>query len=181
MSSDKLYLEHLTRTQVAQFFRELAGRLEGVVPGAAESMVPDPGGFKKIKISVKRDSTGFVVKWESKPLIKRAGVDEWETAYPADETEIRYKNLKKRLKENFRVINQSLMGEVMPGEGVVASFLQDAKMMMAFPEKGAAHYGDFEKVCLGFSNAFESKNLEACKTAGTALKQLKRECHRRYK
>jgi XXXCH domain-containing protein len=164
----------------------LADRLEGVAPDAAEPRAsdvaaPDPGEFKKIKISVKRHLAGFTLKCKSKPLIKRIGLEDGEIELPAGEGRIKYKKLKKRLKESFKSITESLMGDVMPGEAVVTSFLQDAKLMMTFPEKGPEFYDDFDKTCMAFSRAFETKNLEACKAAGMALNQLRKDCHSRYK
>lgn len=187
MSSDKRYFEHLTKEQLAAFLREMADGLAGEAPDSAahESehamAAPDPGEFKKLKISIKRDLGGYTLKYKSKALIKQTVFQEEGAVTATDEGEIKYKKLKKRMKGAFKAITESLMADTMPGEAAVTSFLQDSKLMISFPEKGAEFYNDYDQACTTFARAFEAKNLEACKAAGIALNQLKKDCHSRYK
>jgi XXXCH domain-containing protein len=186
MSGDKRYFEDLTKAQLAEFFRGLADQLAGQGPEEDAAPVdgvspPDPGEFKKLKLSVKRDLGGFSIKWKSKALYKPVEAEADMDAAPADEGEIKYKKLKKRMKESFKMITESLMSDVMPGEAVVTAFLQDSKRMTSFPEKGAEFYNEYDKACMDFARAFEAKNLTACKSAATILNQLKKDCHSRYK
>lgn len=186
MSSERIYHEGLTTAQVAGFIRVLADRLEGIVPDEAdpdldEVSTPDPGEFKKLKISVKRDLAGFTLKYKSKTLYKRTDLNEEEAEAPEDEEPITYKKLKKRMKESFKSMMESLMAEALPADAAVMSFLQDSKLMLSFPEKGGEYYDDYDVACTSFAGAFESGNLDACKSAINALDRLRKECHSRYK
>lgn len=186
MGNDKLYFEDLTNAELAGFFRQLADRLEGVAPVAADPAAggveaPDPGEFKKLKISIKRDLGGLTLKCKFKALVKRTVAGDEGAKAPADEGEVKYKKLKKRMKESFKSITETLMADIMPGEAVVTAFLQDAKLMMSFPEKGAEFYDDFDKACMTFERAYEAKDFEACRAAAITLNQLKKDCHSRYK
>ncbi|WP_373500108.1 GAK system XXXCH domain-containing protein [Desulfococcus sp.] len=187
MSGDKLYLEDLTQAQLANFFRNLADRLSGAAQDADDSSAadsvaaPNPGEFKKLKISIKGDAGGFSLKWKSKAMIRRADAEGEGIAAPADEREVKYKTLKKRMKANFKAVTESLGADVMPGEAAVAAFLEDSRLMTTFPDKGAEFYADYERACTDFSRAFAAGDLGACKAAGVTLNQLKKDCHGRYK
>jgi XXXCH domain-containing protein len=187
MSGHKLYFENLSKEQLATFFRELADRLDGVGPeapvdGENIANAPDPGEFKKLKVGVKRDLGGFTLKWKSKSLVQQPAAPGTPPAAPASSAgEIKYKSLKKRMKQSFKAITETLMADVMPGEAVVTAFIQDSKLMMNFPDKGAEFYDEYDKALMTFANAFEAKDMAACKAAGIALNKLKKDCHSRYK
>lgn len=186
MSGDKRCFEDLTQAQLADFFRHIADRLDGVIPDTAELSADaiaalDPGEFKRLKISIKRDIEGFSLKWKSKAMIRRADAEGEGIAPPADEREVKYKTLKKRMKTNFKAVTESLAADVLPGEAAVAAFLEDSRLMTTFPDKGAEFYGDYERACTDFSNAFAVGDLGACKAAGITLSQFKKGCHERYK
>jgi XXXCH domain-containing protein len=188
MSGEKRYFEDLSQAELAEFFRGLSDRLSGIGPDAADAaetggaQAPDPGDFKKLKLSIKRELGGYSLKWKSKALYKPAeGAGPAAAGPAAEEGEVKYKKLKKRMKESFKMITESLMTDVMPGEAVVTAFLQDSKLMTSFPEKGAEFYDDYDRACAEFAIAFDAKDLTACKAAAITLNQLKKDCHSRYK
>lgn len=186
MSEDKIHLAGLTRLQLAEFFRTLAERLSTPAADeggtAAETVsAPDPGDFRKLKISVRRELDGFVLKWKAKAGEGAAGGGASGAEPAAEEGEVRYKSLKKRMKADFKAITESLGADLLPGEATVAAFLEDSRRMTTFPDKGAPCYGDYEKACREFERAFAAGDLPACKAAGAALGQLKKDCHGRYK
>lgn len=186
MSGDKIYLEGLTRAQLAEFFRALADRLsaadaEAAVAAAETPSAPDPGDFKKLEISVRQKFDGFSLKWKSKEGEGRAPGRKAGDDTPEEEGEVRYKSLKKRMKGDFKAITESLAADLLPDEKAVAAFLEDSRLMTTFPDKGAECYGEYEQACLEFSRAFGAGDLPACKAAGAVLARLKKDCHGRHK
>jgi len=96
-------------------------------------------------------------------------------------SEGRYKELKKRMKADFKAIGENLATQTFPLDETLARFLGDAKEMMSYPEYGAPHYPDFRAACDRLAQAFDARDQKACQQACGELESLKKACHKRYK
>jgi XXXCH domain-containing protein len=180
-SGEKLVFKSMTQKETARLFRELADRMEGNPPASEPSSVPELGDFRKMKIAVKRNMDDLSVKIKLKSP-KESGSDE---GIPSDDPEnpkfSKYKDLKKRMKVQFKKILESLETGALPPETVVTAFLADSKLMIRYPKYGAEFFGDYDQACTRFRQACESHDPAACKAAAQELDRLKSDCHKKYK
>ncbi len=180
-SGEKFVFEAMTQEETARLFRELADRIEGNSPASEPWSLPELGEFRKMKIAVKRDTDDLSVKIKLKPP-KESGSDE---GIPPDDPENpkfpKYKDLKKRMKVQFKKILESLETGALPPETVMTAFLADSKLMIRYPKYGAEFYGDFDQACTRFREAYEGHDPAGCKAAAQELDRLKTDCHKKYK
>ena len=177
-SGEKLVFKSMTQQETARLFRELADRIEGNPPASDPSTLPELGDFRKMKISVKRDMEDLSVKIKLKPT-KESGSHEADD--PENPKFSKYKDLKKRMKVQFKKILESLETGALPPETVVTAFLADSKLMIRYPKYGAEFYGDYDQACTRFREACESHDPAACKAAAQELDRLKTDCHKKFK
>lgn len=92
----------------------------------------------------------------------------------------RYKPLKKRMKDTFKILTTALAAGQSPDPAIVAAFVSDSRRMITFSGKGDEYYPAY---------AAEVDRLEAAAAAGDSaamshsaaeLARMKKECHRRY-
>lgn len=179
-SGEKMKFEAMSIEDAARLFREIADGLEGNPPGADPFIPHDLTGFRKIKIGLKREADEYFVKMKIKPEkpveSEAADPDDPETAkFP------KYKELKKRMKGNFKIILESLETDILPPETAVTAYLADSKLMIKYPKYGAEFFGDYDQTCARFREAYERHDSEACKVAVQELNRLKKECHSKFK
>lgn len=180
----KLTFSGMTPADVAALFRELADHLDGA-PLPETTRIPMPiQAFRKCKIGIKQELDGYTVKLKMKLLSPETAGEAGEPAADTEETDDtlpKYKHLKKKMKQSFKAITESLAANTLPPEAVVTEFLQDSLWMIAYPGYGDEYYNAYEAACRDFRNAFESKDMDACRTTCGELNRLKKECHDRYK
>ncbi len=180
-SGEKFVFKAMTQKETAGLFRELADRMEGNSSASEPWSIPELGDFRKMKIAVKRDMNDLSVKIKLKPA-RESGSNE---GIPSDDPENpkfpKYKDLKKRMKIQFKKILESLETGALPPETVVTAFLADSKLMIRYPKYGAEFYGDYDQACIRFREACESHDPAACKAAAQELDRLKTDCHKKYK
>ncbi|GBC59628.1 hypothetical protein DENIS_0567 [Desulfonema ishimotonii] len=182
MSGGKISYSGLTGAQLARFFRDMADTPEGKTSRTSPEFNFDPGNFRKLKIGLKKEPDGFSLKIRAKqPREAACGTAQAETGTGEEAGDFKYNTLKKRMKSRFKTICESLANNTLPGEAVVTAFLRDSRLMTAWPDYGDEYYEAYDQACTAFREAFESKNLEACKTTCQELSRLKKECHDRYK
>ncbi|MGE0085597.1 MAG: GAK system XXXCH domain-containing protein [Desulfococcaceae bacterium] len=143
-------------------------------------MIPnfDPENFQKLEMGIKKEEDGFSLKMKT----SHAPKEEAEISPESGKKEkSRYKKTKKRMKEIFEEISDCLERNILPEEVIVASFLQDSRLMISFSEYGVQSFPEYDKVCTEFRKAFENKDIEACKTLCKELNSLRKDCHKRYK
>lgn len=180
-SGEKLVFKSMTQQETARLFRELADRIEGNPPASDPSTLPELGDFRKMKISVKRDMEDLSVKIKLKPTKESGPGDEIPPDDPDNPKFPKYKDLKKRMKGQFKKILESLNSDALPPETVVTAFLADSRLMIKYPKYGAEFFGNYDQTCTRFRDAYVSHDLAACKAAGQELNRLKTDCHKKHK
>jgi len=173
------------------FFRELADALEN---GGGEGEFENLDGFVKLKVSLKEEFGGFSVKLKVKgpkqcvvPGFPASALQDAEgedlnaqDAQNEPDGLPRYKSLKKRMKNSFKLILRMLHEGQTPPAEAVASFLADAEVMCAYPGKGDPFYPEFLQVCREFSDAYDSCDLPRMGAMAEELAQQKARCHAIY-
>ncbi len=93
-----------------------------------------------------------------------------------------YKDLKKRMAKDFKDIKKSCIQEqTLPETDLVERFYQDSKTMCTYQSKGKDFFGTYLEQADLFYEAFKTSDLAAMGTAATALGQIRKNCHERYK
>jgi len=175
MREDRGIERHMSKEALPGFFRELADALEQGGGGEFESV----GEFYRLKVSVRDEFGQLRVKLKIKTTGDshegRSGAKRGGGGMP------KYKDLKKRMKRNFKTIRRALgEGQAPPAEAT-ASFLADSELMTGYPGKGDEFYEDFRQACRAFSEACASGDLGRMGAAAEELNRQKRRCHDRYK
>lgn len=93
---------------------------------------------------------------------------------------VRYKDLKKRMKQTFKHIGLALAAGQAPEAGVLADFIADSRRMTAYPGKGDAFYPAYNAAVDRLEAAAASGDLAAMAESVAALGRMKKECHSRH-
>ncbi len=181
MSSKSIKIERIvSEEELAVLLAALGVALR---PEAGEGLAPD--GFRKLKLSIRRDFGQALAKLKI-TLPRPEGDegddddDEDECIRPDAELE-KYSRLKKRMKDSFEAIQADLAEDRLPPEEAVASFLADSDMMVCYPGYGDEFYLDYTKACKALASVWEQRDVPRLKAAAQELADLKRTCHERYK
>jgi XXXCH domain-containing protein len=182
-SNERKIQAYMTREQTAEYFRSLARVLEGE---SAEAMIPELAGVKKFKLTLTPESDRFSLKCTVKHA-KPEAIAEQE-AEEVHDTDVstsssgrpKYKQLKKRMKKDFKQILEAAQQGALPAPGIVQTFLDDCDLMVTYPGKGDPYYDVFAKATHELSRAFHDEDLEAFVKACDKMDQIKHECHDRY-
>ncbi|MGD8250962.1 MAG: GAK system XXXCH domain-containing protein [Desulfobacterales bacterium] len=168
--------------QVADFFRSIADAIEGNVPVDGEDAAGLFDDFYKASLKLKRKGPTIALeaKVESPPPAVPEPIDDPGQGQQAP-GKPKYKSLKKRMKSTFGSIRDSLAQNRMPAADIVASFLEDSRLMVGYEGYGDDYYGEYADACQRFADAFESTDWNGFKAAYETLRQLKNDCHKRYK
>lgn len=162
--------------QLPEFFRKLADALED--KSIRVDNLPDLDEFSSVKIGIKRRFEQNVVKIKVKKENIYATTPKTS---PVPGYPIKYKNLKKRMKGDFKHIIQAIYSNQLPPEAIVRAFLSDSKLMVSFPGKGDEYYREYTSECEKFRQAYEDQDMAALKQSVDKLNTLKKDCHNRYK
>lgn len=174
MGTDVKITKYLETKDLPAFFRELADALENGAEGELDC-VRD---FSKIKISCK-DVFGQV---SLKAKIKSASEcsDPEITGKEADSGKPKYKTLKKRMKDNFRMLVKTIHDGQVPPEQAVKSFLDDSDLMVQYPGYGDEYYESYTQACEAFKAAYESGDIARMHETIDVLVHEKARCHAKY-
>jgi XXXCH domain-containing protein len=168
--------------QVAEFFRSIADAIEGNLPVDGENAAGLFDDFHKASLKLKRKGPTIALeaKVESSPQAVPKPLDAPATG-PETPGKPKYKSLKKRMKSTFGSIRDNLAENRMPTADIVASFLEDSRLMVGYEGYGDDYYAEYADACRRFADAFESSDWNGFKDAYETLRQLKNDCHKRYK
>jgi XXXCH domain-containing protein len=187
--------------EAAAFLRQVAAAVE------SPQSVASPSGqelqdFRKLEIALKAHVGHYMVKMKVKGPAAAPASETAEGVPPAGEAAATaapaeapakapvatqkkpsedYDDLKKRMKENFKIIFKDLNNGVLPSPAVVEIFLVDAEKMCTYPGKGDEYYEQFRKGCARFREAFEAGDFPACQSRCVDLNDMKTRCHADYK
>jgi XXXCH domain-containing protein len=165
---------YIQKADLPAFFRELADALDN----GGSNAIPVPDDFERLKLSVK-DAFGQV---HIKAKFKPAKYDAHHAVNEPDGTTAKpkYKTLKKRMKESFKMIVQLSHNGQMPPEAAVHSFLEDSRLMVSYPGYGDEFYPEYTAACETFEKAYRAADVDALRAAADELAALKGRCHGKY-
>ena len=161
---------------VGDFLRDLAEAFDNQVGGGDNDTGAHLQDFYKIEIRMKRQMTAVSLK------MKIEHDETADTEAPSDDhKKLKCKKLKKQMQATFKAIRNNLSESSLPDSVTVQTFMRDALIMVSYPDYGDEYYEAFAETCQRFSQAYESGDLEAVKTAFAEIDQMKKDCHNRYK
>lgn len=91
------------------------------------------------------------------------------------------KTLKKRMSRSFKAMLNTMDDGRLPALDSVASWCQDAELMVTLLDRGKEHFPSFQGKCRELLESVEKRHLGAAKAAAEALNRMRKECHSRYK
>lgn len=166
--------KELNETEVRALAHDLAERV-----GMAEGL--DLEHFATFKLSVEIEDGQGVAKLKINYPRDKAPEGADEDGLSPNEATIKYSKLKKRMKKDFKALAEVLSSGQLPDEAVVASFLADAHLMVAFPGYGDEYYREFIKATKVFAAAWQERDLGKLQAAHQALNDCMKGCHDKYK
>jgi XXXCH domain-containing protein len=92
----------------------------------------------------------------------------------------RYKSLKKRMKETFKILTTALTAGQRPDPAIVAAFIADSRSMTTFSGKGDEYYPAYDTEVGRLEEAAAAGDVAAMSRCAAELARMKKECHRRY-
>lgn len=153
--------------------------------------VAEVGDFKKIKMVLKREESGFSLKLKvktSEPEGTQAeggeGGEEQAGGGDDDEEAERrreYKHLKKRMKSEFELIKSAVKGGRMPAPEAMKGFVRDAQAMCSFRGYGDEHHADFASAVEALHTSFAGGDADGFVAGVDRIGALKHQCHERYR
>lgn len=167
--------------ELGNYLRQMANAVEGRPLDGQDDLEELLSGYSKIEMKIKRKKEKILVRLK----IVSAAIPEEAAAEKGRDVTVeikpRYKKLKKQMKSDFKAISLCISKGEFPDALTVKSFIADAESMMGFPGNGNEYYPAFREALIHFSEAFDNRNFELTMQAHTRLKQLRNECHERYK
>ena len=91
------------------------------------------------------------------------------------------KTLKKRMSKSFKAMLHTMDDGRLPTLDMVASWCEDAALMVTMLDQGKEHFPSFQGKCQELLESVEKGHLEAAKAAADSLNRMRKECHSRYK
>jgi XXXCH domain-containing protein len=92
----------------------------------------------------------------------------------------RYKGLKKRMKQTFKVIVAAIAAGQAPDPAIVASFVADSRLMTSYSGKGDEYYPAYDAEVSRLEAAAAAGELGAMSRSTAELARMKKECHSRH-
>jgi XXXCH domain-containing protein len=174
-SNERKIQAYMTREQTAEYLRSLARAVEGE---PVEAMVPEMEGFKKLKLSLEPAGDRYSMKCSVKhPKAAAAG----EEAPAGEQSPPKYKELKKRMKSDFKLILEAARQGRLPDPRTVEGFVADSDLMVTYPDKGDPFYDIYARTTRELAETFATGDVDAFAAVCEKMDQIKHECHERYK
>ena len=92
-----------------------------------------------------------------------------------------YKQLKQRMKADFKQIRKAVKKGRAPDTELVRSFCSDAQLMTTYPEKGNEYYPDFQDRVKNLEEAAEQRDWAKLADVVAEVRRVEKECHKRFK
>ena len=185
MTLEKKFKKTYSAVQLADFLRQLAALIDGTTDRSANALGARIGNFKSAKLKIKRHPAGYSVKLKLKSE-KKETADSKDTPPEPNilgpaEIEETFKQLKKRMKSFFKLINENLVADRFPDKLAIDAFLLDVDRMAQFPDQCGDRYSDFKEACDGLLRAFENEDFDALRDRYADVKRMRDACHREKK
>jgi XXXCH domain-containing protein len=91
------------------------------------------------------------------------------------------KTVKKRMSKSFKGLVKAMDDGRLPSLDLVASWCEDADLMVTLLDRGKEHFHSFQGKCHELRESVERRQLEPAKAAVADLDRMRKECHSRYK
>lgn len=91
------------------------------------------------------------------------------------------KTLKKRMSKSFKELLKAMDDGRLPTLDLVASWCEDADLMVTLLDRGNEHFHSFQGKCHELMESVERRQMELAKAAAAALNRMRKECHLRHK
>jgi XXXCH domain-containing protein len=183
MASQKLR-EVLALNDAVGLLKRIVDVLEGKHGPEPDFPIQAAASLRKLRISLKRDTESDLVSVK----VKFTGVtpEAVPTAPPRAPGEagiapVPYKDLKRRMKKLFRAISDELKAGSLPSGSSLREFFQLSGQMVTCPDRGEEHYEEYSRTCRRLEAAFDSGDLEGCRSLVVELNRMKTECHTDHK
>lgn len=175
--------------ELPAYLRQLAVALENKADNLPEELknLPEPIAKFEIKGRAREDA------WELKIKIRAETAPELESVKSADDVaaettaptraKVKYKQLKKKMKSDFKTMGESLEALKLPEPEIMRAFLAESDRMLSFTGKkyGESHYPTYREACRQLAKAYEARSVVGFNSAYDHLNQLMQDCHKEYK
>lgn len=175
MSSMKID-RFLKKEEVPDFLRELAEAMEN-----GEGDLGCASEFRKIKVRVKDEYGQVSLRVKIKSADECAPGFEEDAEGSAKSSRPRYKDLKDRMGDSFKVIFKMIHQGKVPPRAAVEEFLEDSRLMVTYTGYGDPYYDVYIEACDVFARAYESGDIVELNKAVDVLVHQKGHCHAKYK
>ncbi len=92
-----------------------------------------------------------------------------------------FKQLKKRMKADFKQIRKAVRKRRPLDTELIRRFCSDARLMTTYPGKGDEYYPGFLKRADSFEAAAKRGSWDLLEDAVVALQKTEKQCHKRFK
>ncbi|CCH49423.1 GAK system XXXCH domain-containing protein [Pseudodesulfovibrio piezophilus] len=175
MGNESKIVKYIDLKELPDFFRNLADALE---QGNSDEF-PCVEDCIKFKISGKNEFGKISVKGKFKSG-KECVPDVDGMQSDGSPAKPKYKSLKKRMKQSFRMLVKLIHDGQMPPDEAVVSFLEDSALMVSYPGYGDEYYEDYTRACEAFREAHESGDMGRMHETIDVLVHEKSRCHAKY-
>lgn len=188
-ASERKIKQEMPFEELPSYLRQLADALGKKADNLPQELVDLPEPIAKLEIKGRARERAWELKIKIKaPIVPNPAPEKPEEdvrpeADDSAKSKVNYKQLKKRMKASFSGLGESLAANKLPAPEMLDTFLADSDLLTAFAgEKyGESHYPAYQRACRRLAEAFEARSWEGFKNAYTALEQLMRDCHNKFK
>ena len=174
---------YLSVKETAEKLRTLADELDrGVVTINDEKCSIAADTEVKIGLKAKGGTFSSKLKFKLANRLPEAAERTGEPAPSMEPGDEDYRDLKKCMAKDFKVIKKSCMVEkAIPQSELVERFYQDSKAMCTYANKGEEFYETFLKQAGLLYDACKNSDLKAMSSAVESLARSRSDCHEKHK
>ena len=184
-SKSSEYVKEFNEGDFAGFCDGLSSWLKGYDSVLAEAV--GTVDYNKVNISIKKhgDRISLEMKVKRNPDSNNTAAynsSNSNAAHSSTHTDDRgYKQLKKAMKETYRILQNHQKIKQFPPEKTLLAFLAQSEEMVSYPDKGAPFYSTYSETCAELKAAYYSKQQTAYNAALEKINDIKKQAHHQYK
>ena len=95
--------------------------------------------------------------------------------------ELKFRPLKKNLRNSFKELRYSIESGKMPDKKSVDQFMDEVNIMTSYPGFGDEFYAPFKAACEKLVLIYKSNNSDKFRKQIATIRDLKKQCHNRFK
>ena len=104
-----------------------------------------------------------------------------KSAHLAEIAELKFRPLKKNLRQSFNEIRHIIESGKLPDKKIVGQFQDEVSLMVSYPGFGDQFYGPFKEACLKLLALHEANDIEGFQKQVASIRSLKKQCHGQFK